>query len=79
MSEGVYKVFVKKGCGTCMSVKSVLRSKGIPFEEIDVETEAGLWLAHQHGVMSTGSVFDPDWNPVSIESIVSKGVCLACS
>lgn len=53
-----YRVFTKKGCGTCKSVVSVLRARQVDFSEIDVTTEAGLSLAQQLGVRAAGTIVD---------------------
>ena len=69
-----YRVFSKKGCGTCNSVKSILRSKGVDFTEIDVTTEAGLYLAQKLGITAAGTVVDANDRIIPIKDIVSGQV-----
>ena len=63
------RVFTKKGCGTCNSVKMILRQRQLPFEEIDVSTEAGQELAYRLGITHSGAIIDEDDNEVTIDRI----------
>lgn len=67
-----YRVFTKKGCGTCNSVKSILRSKGLSFAEIDVTTEAGLYLASHLGITSSGTIIDENDKIIPIADILKQ-------
>lgn len=64
-----YRVFTKKGCGTCRSVVSILREKQVEFSEIDVSTEAGLTLAQQLGITHSGAVIDENDKVIPIEEL----------
>lgn len=64
-----YRVFTKKGCGTCNSVKSILRTKKVDFTEIDVTTDYGFQLASKLGIMHAGAVIDENDHLVPIEKV----------
>ena len=66
-----YRVFTKRGCGTCNSVKSILRSRGLEFREVDVSTEAGLRLAAKLGIQSSGTVVDESGRIIPIDAILA--------
>ena len=55
-----YRVFTKKGCGTCMSVKATLRNSHVEFEEIDVGTPEGLAMAERLNITHAGTIIDMD-------------------
>ena len=76
----MYRVFTKKGCGTCNSVKAILRSRGVEFSEVDVSTEAGLYLARKLGVMHSGAIVDENDHIISIEEIAQRSsmACATC-
>ena len=67
----MYRVFTKTGCGTCRSVVSVLRGKGVKFIEVDVATEAGLQLASQLGVQHSGAIVDENDKIVSVQEVLA--------
>ena len=78
-----YRVFTKKGCGTCKSVVAIMRAKGLEFEEVDVSTDAGLYLAQKLGIMHSGAIVDANDREVPIDEIVKISVqpqmCAACA
>ena len=67
-----YRVFTKKGCGTCNSVKAILKSRGVDFKEVDVTTEFGLRLASKCGVMSTGTIIDENDRIVPLSEFLGQ-------
>jgi len=69
-----YRVFTKKGCGTCKSVVSILKSKQLDFSEVDVTTEAGQQLASRLGIMHSGAIIDENDKEIPIEKIISLAV-----
>ena len=73
-----YRVFTKKGCGTCKSVVSILKSKQLDFSEVDVTTEVGQQLASRLGIMHSGAIIDENDKVIPIEQIVNVGVQPAC-
>jgi glutaredoxin-related protein len=75
--EMTYRVFTKKGCGTCKSVVSILKSKGLDFTEVDISTEAGLYLAQQLHIRSAGSIVDENDKIIPIADITKMSVCPA--
>ena len=66
-----YRVFTKAGCGTCRSVVSILRGKGINFSEIDVATDAGLQLAHKLGIVHSGAIIDENNKVVTVQEVLA--------
>ena len=52
-------VYSKKVCPNCTKVKSMLQSKGITYQEIDIETNAaGRDVVLSHGLRSVPQVFE---------------------
>lgn len=51
-------VYSKKVCPNCTKVKSLLESKGIKYQEVDIETNAaGRDVVLSHGLRSVPQVF----------------------
>ena len=75
-----YRVFTKKGCGTCKSVVSIMRSRQLDFSEIDVGTDAGIRLANQLGVLHSGAIVDENDKIIPIDDIIKIQVqpCETC-
>ena len=73
-----YRVFTKKGCGTCRSVVSILKARQVDFSEIDVTTEYGQQLASRLHIMHSGAIIDENDNVVKLENV---GIvpCAACN
>ena len=65
-----YRVFTKKGCGTCRSVVSILRSRGVDFSEVDVATDGGLRLAQYLGVTTSGAIVDENDKILTIDDLI---------
>jgi len=70
--NGKYRVFTKKGCGTCKSVTNILRAKGVDFNEIDVSTEYGVRLASELGVTHSGAIVDENGKIIPLESFLAS-------
>ena len=52
-------VYSKKVCPNCTKVKAMLESKGITYQEVDIETNAaGRDVVLSHGLRSVPQVFE---------------------
>ena len=76
-------VFTKKGCGTCRSVVTILRAKGVDFTEVDVATDVGLKLARDYGVTSSGAIVNEKGQIVPIDRFLAPqqsapAACASC-
>ena len=78
-----YRVFTKKGCGTCRSVTALLKQKGVEFEEIDVATDAGLAVAQKLGIKTSGAVIDENNKVIpfkDLSRVIAENLeCEACT
>ncbi len=55
-SEAQLVSFTRKGCPGCGPVRDYLRENGIPFREVDVDSEEGLSEARGRNILSTPTV-----------------------
>ncbi len=53
------QVYTKRNCAYCVSAKTLLKKKGVAFEEIDVEGDETLrtWLREKTGQLTVPQVF----------------------
>ena len=65
----MYSVFTKKGCGTCKSVTTQLKQRGVDFKEIDVGTTEGWEKAKALGISTAGVIIDENDNIVKLSDI----------
>jgi glutaredoxin 3 len=62
MPAAKVKVYTKRSCPFCVRAKALLDRKGVPYEEIDVETDDALraWLVETTGQRTVPQVFAGD-------------------
>jgi glutaredoxin 3 len=59
MSAPKVTVYTKQNCPFCVRAKRLLEKKGVPYEEIDVESKDDLrvWLAETTGQKTVPQIF----------------------
>lgn len=53
------EVYTTRVCSYCLAAKSLLKARGIPFEEVDVsdDHEKRMWLAQTSGQRTVPQIF----------------------